>query len=232
MKPGVEVLQSLPLLEALSSEALAALHDTSDVVRFGPGEPLFRSGDLLGELHVLLTGQIGATCPYSGADDALIDVVLPVRPLCLPAALLGLPAPVGAHTLTSGRLVTVSADCLRQIVSSDPGSARPLLEYALREAQDLALSFNGLKLRTSSQRLADYLLGLISDPSENPARFVLPFEKRLLAAKIGCSQENLSRAFAALRRVGVETQRGVVVVRDVPTLRAYCRVPSHKQIGV
>jgi CRP/FNR family transcriptional activator FtrB len=106
------------------------------------------------------------------------------------------------------------------------------LEYALRETQDLALSLNGLKLRTSSQRLADYLLGLISDPSENPARFVLPFEKRLLAAKIGCSQENLSRAFAALRRVGVETQRGVVVVRDVPRLQAYCRVPRHKQIGV
>ena len=39
----------------------------------------------------------------------------------------------------------------------------------------------------------------------NPARFVLPYEKCFIAAKIGCSQENLSRAFVTLRQVGVES---------------------------
>ncbi len=58
-----------------------------------------------------------------------------------------------------------------------------------------------MKLRSSVQRLAAFLLGLVEDPEMNPARFVLPYEKRFLAARIGCTQENLSRAFAALRRL-------------------------------
>jgi hypothetical protein len=37
----------------------------------------------------------------------------------------------------------------------------------------------------------------------------------------GCTQENLSRAFAVLRSHGVETQQGVVVLRDIPGLRAF-----------
>jgi CRP/FNR family transcriptional activator FtrB len=65
------------------------------------------------------------------------------------------------------------------------------------------------------------LAGLIKDPNESPARIVLPFEKRRLAAKVGCSEENLSRAFSALRPFGVVTERSVVIACDVPALRAF-----------
>jgi hypothetical protein len=74
--------------------------------------------------------------------------------------------------------------------------------------------------------LAAYLLGRVNESELSPARFVLPFEKRMLAARIGCSQENLSRAFAALRRIGVETQRGAVLIRDLPALRAFTSVDA------
>jgi hypothetical protein len=49
----------------------------------------------------------------------------------------------------------------------------------------------------------------------------LPFDKRLLAARLGCRQENLSRAFAALRSLGVETHGSRVILHDVARLRDY-----------
>ena len=82
-----------------------------------------------------------------------------------------------------------------------------------------------MKLRSSAQRLAAFLLRLAEDTDVRPARFVLPYEKRFLAAKIGCTQENLSRAFAALRPLGVESQRGAVVISDVEALRTFARLP-------
>ena len=94
----------------------------------------------------------------------------------------------------------------------------PFLDHALVSVREQTLELCQMKLRSSVQRLAAFLLGLVEDPAMNPARFVLPYEKRFLAARIGCTQENLSRAFAALRRLGVETQRGIVVLRDVPAL--------------
>jgi CRP/FNR family transcriptional activator FtrB len=83
-----------------------------------------------------------------------------------------------------------------------------------------------MKLRSSAQRLAAFLLGLVNDPTVSPARFVLPYEKRYLAAKIGCTQENLSRAFAVLRHHGVDSRQGVVVLRDVAGLRAFAGLPA------
>lgn len=194
----------------------------ADLVRVGPGDALFEEGEPLEELSFLVAGQVAATRVMNAGDVAIADIWSPVRPLCMQAALLRVGAPVGARALTSARLISIPSNELRSIVQREPGLTLRLLEQSLTDAQELTLDICNLKLHSSAQRLAEYLLSLVKEPELTPARFVLPFEKRLLAARIGCSQENLSRAFAALRRQGVETQRGVVVLRDVPGLRAFC----------
>ena len=107
------------------------------------------------------------------------------------------------------------------MIRDDPALGPRLLDYSLHEAHLLVQDIYALKLRSAAQRLAVYLLGRVNESDLSPARFVLPFEKRMLAARIGCSQENLSRAFAALRPIGVATQRGIVVVRDLTALRVF-----------
>ena len=92
------------------------------------------------------------------------------------------------------------------------------------EAQDFhsrVLQVCDLKLRTTAQRLGHYLLELAPDKSSKTVTMRLPFDKRLLAARLGCRQENLSRAFATLRDLGVETRGSRVVLNDIPRLRDY-----------
>jgi len=55
----------------------------------------------------------------------------------------------------------------------------------------------------------------------------VPYEKRLLAAKLGCTKENLSRIFDTLRSVGVTTRDRSVVVRSVSALREYAGAKRH-----
>lgn len=226
MKPGIQALAALPLFAAFSAAQTAALNEIADLARVGPDEVLFRAGDRLDELNILLAGFVAETQAHQGAD-AFTDVVTPVRPLGFAAALLGAASPTGARTITSARLIVVPAPELRALIRAEPDLALPFLDHALTSMQTLSQEVCHLKLRSSAQRLAEYLLGLIPDPQMNPARFVLPYEKRFLAGRIGCSQENLSRAFAALRRLGVETQRGIVVLRDVPGLRAFAGLQQH-----
>jgi CRP/FNR family transcriptional regulator, transcriptional activator FtrB len=221
MKPDLEALRSLPLLRSFPDNLLAALNETADLVRFAPAEEVFKAGERLSQLHYLLSGSVGATRLNLGEEDDLVDVLLPVQPLCLPAVLLDLPAPIGAYTLTAGHLITLSASRLREVIAGDAGLARPFLDYALRQAHEQTLENSNLKLRSSAQRLAGFMLGLIEDPEEKPARFVLPFKKELVAVRIGCTQEHLSRAFATLREIGVQTWQGAVLVHDVPALRAF-----------
>jgi CRP-like cAMP-binding protein len=221
MKPGSEALRGLPVVGGCSDDLLGRLNEASDLVRVGPDEELFRAGEILHELTFLVVGQVGAVHPQPGGKQTMLDVLQPVRPLCLSAALLGLPAPAGARTFTSARLIVFPVAEFRAMIRDDAALGQRLLDYSLHETQMLTQEVYALKLRSAVQRLAVYLLGRVNEAELSPARFVLPFEKRLLAARIGCSQENLSRAFAALRRIGVESQRGVVLIRDLTALRTF-----------
>jgi CRP-like cAMP-binding protein len=136
-------------------------------------------------------------------------------------ALLGGASPIGSRTVTSARVIVIEAAELAAMMRKFPPLASSILDHALMELQNQTLENARLKLRTTTQRLADYLLRLAKESDVSPARFVLPFEKRLLAAKLGCSQENLSRIFGALRPVGVTTRDKVVVVRSISALRDY-----------
>ena len=58
-----------------------------------------------------------------------------------------------------------------------------------------------LKLRTAAQRLGCYLLARVKDGEAHKADFRLPFDKGLLAARLGCRQENLVARLCRAARV-------------------------------
>jgi CRP-like cAMP-binding protein len=224
VRPGIKVLTALPLLATFSAAQIATLNNLADLARLGPDEILFREGDRLAELNILLAGFVAETQGRSG-ETAITDIIGPDRPIGFASAMLGAASPTGARTITSARLVILPAAELRSMIRAKPALALPFLDHALTGMREQTVELCTLKLRSSVQRLAAFLLGLVDDPALSPARFVLPYEKRFLAAKIGCTQENLSRAFATLRRQGVETRQGVVVLRDEAGLRAFAGLP-------
>ena len=76
-----------------------------------------------------------------------------------------------------------------------------------------------LKLQSTTERLASYLVEL-AGAAHGRAVLRLPCEKRLLAERLGMEPATLSRAFAKLRDLGVETGRGDrVEVADMEVLR-------------
>ena len=104
LKPDLQALRSLPLLRALPNRPLAALQKTARIVHFGSGEVMFRADEPLDELHYLMSGEIAATRPRLEDKEDMVDVLLPVRPLCLLRSCSGcLPrsAPVRSRAGTS-----------------------------------------------------------------------------------------------------------------------------------
>ena len=220
VRPGIETLAALRLLTAFSAAQIAALNKLADLARLGPDEVLFREGDQLAELNILLAGFVAET--QGGNDEnAITDIIGPVGPIGFASAMLGTASPTGARTITAARLIVIPAAELRAMIQAKPALALSFLDHALTGMREQTFELCAMKLHSSAQRLAGFLLGLVEDPEFSPARFVLPYEKRFLAAKIGCTKEHLSRAFAVLHSHGVETQQGVVVLRDVPGLRAF-----------
>jgi CRP-like cAMP-binding protein len=78
-----------------------------------------------------------------------------------------------------------------------------------------------LTVRSSSERVAEFLLKLAGEGAES-AIVHLPYDKGLVAARLGMQPETLSRALAKLRRLGVESKGRRVAIQDFEALRRHC----------
>lgn len=209
------------MFERLDAGLLAQLAAISEVLPVEPHTELCRQGASPTALHFLLDGQVALSGDAPDGTHALMEVLHPVASFILAAVLTERPYLMTATTTTHARILTMRASALRALARTEPPIALALLGAVARDFRTMVRQVRDLKLRTATQRLGCYLLALVAEPDAVSGRFRLPFDKALLAGRLGCRQDSLSRAFATLREFGVETHGATVILHDVPRLRQF-----------
>jgi CRP/FNR family transcriptional regulator, transcriptional activator FtrB len=219
MEAAGDLVAAVPLFERLDEALRKRIEAISELLGVEEGEVLSHQGAMPEYLHILLEGQVALTSTAADGTTAVVEVVHPVGHFVLASVLTELPYLMTARTVTRSRLLAIDAAALLRLVASEPSLANTLLRSVSREFRTMVRQVRDLKLRTAAQRLGCYLLARVKDGEAIRAEFRLPFDKGLLAARLGCRQENLSRAFAALRAYGVETHGSRVILHDIPRLK-------------
>jgi CRP/FNR family transcriptional activator FtrB len=221
---GADILLALrdtPLLRDLADSVMARLATISKIVEAPEDTEICRQGDAADELLIVLNGQLAGFSTAANGTTAVVEVIRAGETLGLATLLARLPRLMGVRTVTPSRLLSIDANGLLGLVEQEPTLVTALLRAEANEFHALVRQVCDLKLRTTAQRLGCYLLALSTEEKANTTAMRLPFDKRLLAARLGCRQENLSRAFAALRGFGVETHGARVILHDIASLRAF-----------
>lgn len=216
-----ETLRATPLLRDLADPVLYRLTTISKIVNTPEDVEICRQGDAAGELIIVVSGQLAGFSTAPNGTVAVVEIIRAGETLGLATLLARLPRLLGVRTVTPSSLISIEAEGLIAMVEQEPSLALALLRAEANEFNALVRQVCDLKLRTTAQRLGCYLLSLSAEKQANATALRLPFDKRLLAARLGCRQENLSRAFAALRGFGVETHGARVILHDIASLKAY-----------
>lgn len=222
-----DLLRLTPLLEGLDDRLTGEVAAFTHEACLPENHILCRQGAAPEHLHVLLEGQVALWGAAPDGSSAVVEVVRPPGYFVLATVLTRLPYMMSARTVAPSRLLLIETEGLHAMLQREVVLATTLLQAEALNFRALVRQVQDLKLRTAAQRLGCYLLAQTSDPDAATADFRLPFDKRLLAARLGCRQENLSRAFASLRVVGVETHGSRVILHNIPALRDFA-VPDEQ----
>ena len=220
-RPTTVQIREADIFTRLDERVLDRITLIAEARVFETGTVLFNQGDLNPPFCILIGGQVSMFRTALDGTVTVVEVLQPSGHAGLATILTQLPALTGAETVAPSRMILIDGGGLRALVAQEPSLATALLRAEAMEFRSLVLQVCDLKLRTTAQRLGHYLLDLAQDQPGQSATLRLPFDKRLLAARLGCRQENLSRAFATLRGIGVETRGARVVLHDIPKLRDY-----------
>jgi len=219
----LSVLAEAPAFGALPDAVLRRLARKTEERTLPAGTLLFEQGATPEHLHVLLDGQVGLFGTGSdGATTTVVEVLHPIDQFILAAVLTDAPYLMSARALSDVRVCLIDARELRELVSAEPQLAVAMIVSLARQYRMLVRQVKDLKLRSTAQRLGCFLLALAREQN-TPRTVRLPYDKQLIAARLGTTPENLSRAFAALRSHGVRTSGALVNLDDPQRLAAYAQ---------
>lgn len=214
-------IRELHLFADMADERFDALMRGSYVQNFPPQVDLIAEGEPSDFLHVILSGSVELSSGWSGRETTMATV-RPVSTFILAATIKDAPYLMSAKTLEKSRIALIPSLDVRKVFDTDHDFARAIVTELAQCYRSVIKSQKDLKLRTSLERLANYLLRQQQMADGSP-EFELKLEKRRLASFLGMTPENLSRAFKGLQPYGVEVNGNLIAISDQEDLVKFAK---------
>ncbi|HRD78613.1 MAG TPA: cyclic nucleotide-binding domain-containing protein [Hyphomicrobiaceae bacterium] len=217
----LEEMRGLRIFDGVSERQVEAMLAVSFLQRFPQGVELLREGDPADFLHVVIEGKVELFSTYRERETT-VSVLGSGQCYIMAAVVLDRIYLKSARSLTSARVLLIPADAVRRCFAEDPAFARCLATELAEAYRMVVKELKNQKLRSGLERLANWLLAYQSETG-GARRFELPFEKKVLAARLGMVPEVLSRSFSALAAYKVRVDGPHVEIADSEALAKLAR---------
>ncbi|WP_377291093.1 Crp/Fnr family transcriptional regulator [Rhizobium sp. SG2393] len=214
-----DTLVRCQLFQGVRPDTVNRLLDGAHVSSHESGDILFREGEAIDSLMIVLNGLVRVY--RSGREGREADLgVFSAGDVFGECAILSQERIAGAHgqALEPSLIAHIDMHRARQLLAEDTSFGSAVMGLLCRRLHDLQNSLADDRLLTAHQRVAHYLLRHCPE-GDGPVSFRLPFQKSVLAGKLGLAPEALSRAFSHLRQRGVVVRGRVIEVHDKTALR-------------
>ena len=207
-------------LSSLPDESVnqVLLHTTEQ--KFAQGETIFLQGDPANTIYIVIKGWVKLYRMAPNGAEAVVGVFTCGHSFGEALALQKQVYPVAAEAVTNSRILCLPTSFLTNMINNNPDVAVSILAATFHHLHSMVFQLEQLKAFSGAQRVAEFLVELCP-VSEGACTITLPYDKTLIAGRLGMKPESLSRAFAKLRRHGVTIRQNSAAISDVALLHGF-----------
>jgi CRP-like cAMP-binding protein len=221
-KPGGDFFKSLTFLGALPDEARAQLLKRGRMVRFGPGQTIYRRGDAGDSLMIIVSGRVKISNTTANAREIVLNFLGPGDVAGEIAALDGEPRTADAIAIEATQAFQLTRSELRAVLSAHPQAMLSIIEKLCAKLRATsAMAEEGLL--PMSGRCASGLLRLASQHGrkcEDGILIDLAVSQRDLGNYLGLARENTNRQLGVLKDSGlIRTEGNRILILDLEALQ-------------
>lgn len=187
---------------------------------FDRGATIFLQGEPADSVYIVLEGWVKLFRISQNGAEAVVGVFTKGQSFGEAAAFQSDVYPVAAEAVTDCRTMPVRAGMILELMKSHPELCTAMLASTFRHLHALVAQVEQLKAHTGAQRLAEFLLDLCP-VADGACTVTLPYDKVLIAGRLGMKPESLSRSFARLKELGVTVRQNHAAIADIARLHAY-----------
>lgn len=185
-------MRRLPIFTDVAPEHVDLMLKAAFLQRFPALVELVREGEPADFLHIVVDGQVEIYAAYRDRETT-VSVLGSGQSFILAAVMLDKVYLKSARALTPARILMIPADAVRRVFAIDPAFCRALGGELALAYRSVVKELKNQKLRSSLERVANWLLAHDTATGEH-GHFILPFDKKVLASRVGVVPEVLSRS--------------------------------------
>lgn len=218
----LEIAEQSILLSNVPKETIRRVLAASNVKDFKHGETIFMQDEAADSIYIVISGWVKLYRLTQSGAEAVVGVFTKGRSFGEAAAFRGDIYPVAAEATTECRLIKIPAQFYLDMMRKQPELCLSILSATFAHLHSLVTQVEQLKAHTGAQRVAQFLHGLC-DKESGSCSVTLPYDKVLIAGRLGMKPESLSRAFGQLRKLGVTVDRSNAKIESIELLRDYVK---------
>ncbi|MFC4159025.1 Crp/Fnr family transcriptional regulator [Chitinimonas lacunae] len=211
------LLAHLPLFRNLDEAQLALMAQAAQEVRVAKHGFVFQRGDPAHGLYVVAVGGIKLAIPSVSGQEKVIEFFSAGQAFGEAVMFLDRPYMVQAQALEDTLLLWIDKHDIYAAIDRDPSFARRMLAGLSLRLHALVQDIETVNLQNASQRVIGFLLKQPRDGQQ----VQFPFNKNVIASKLGLTPETLSRLLHQLSSKGYISVDGRdVYIHDAAALEA------------
>ncbi len=217
-----KILEKSPFFQTCDPASLSIFSAQSNILSVEKGQILFVHEESAKRFFMVLGGWIKLFRETLDGSQAIIDIV-PAGYLLGETSLFDENTyPYSAEAVEPTKLISIPLNLLKSELDQNPKMTFAMLSHMakIRRQQDKELEH--LIVQNAPQRIGCFLLRLTNQKKEGPVKIQLPYDKSLMAARLGMQPETFSRALNKLKEAtGLEISGATISLKDVKTLVQY-----------
>ncbi|MCR4346639.1 MAG: Crp/Fnr family transcriptional regulator [Sulfuricaulis sp.] len=208
------------LFNGLASNQVCRVRGLIASVSYPARTMLFRERAPADRLFILKSGCVKLTTALADGREQILR-------LALPGQMFGFESldessyPYSACALTEANVCAVRHRDMMQILEKDPGVSLRMIRMLNGELERSRALIRDLGLKSSTERMASFILSLMPLQHGLAGDFALPLTRKEISEMLGLTVETVSRAMTGFQRAGIiRASRGRIHVLDTARLKA------------
>ena len=214
-----DVVTRAPLFKAMGPTISRTIIGDRSPKSYARGETIFEQGEPADGFFCVIEGWAKLYRLREDGEEVVVAIFSAGETFAEVAMFLGGRYPASCEAVSPSRILKIDAANLRRAVLAEPQLAFDMLAAASMRLRQLVDEIEQLKARSAPQRIADFFVKQAI--AAGSARIALPYEKALIASRLGMKPESFSRALGRLAELGVVVERESVFIPDVERLAAF-----------
>lgn len=207
-------IEPIGLLQDVSSETYALFLNNALTRKFSKNEMVFAQEDEAKSFFIVKRGWVKLYRETLDGEEAVIDVLTNGHIFGETAIFESDHYNFNAEAVEPTELLCFSLATLKDAIANDAKLSMNMLSAMSRYRRQQDMELEHRTVQNAPQRIGCFLLRLSKSDAPSPIRLNLPYDKTLIASRLGMKPETFSRALAKLRNETKIRIKGATVEID------------------